>query len=273
MARTAIQSDLFKNKVAKLTYFVRGTYQILHNTGLGSYFVQKITNLTALNSSSWLVIFISFLRASQSTQPTYAIWTIPMILSSTLWIFLHIELYNEKWFNKPVPTKDSSFTYNHDTLKFLDKFLLPFPSVLELHNETNTCSPKPLLATEDYSLSPPPSPPTLHNSLTDSDCVFFVQYLPENTVKSCWGLVQINHIETEILNINFQRVHVITMLRLSRDIQTIIIFVTTKLVGVLCGTNIKIIRMVYLSMVIVWCLDRSANPILTNTSFGQIPLI
>ena len=41
MARTAIQSDLFKNKVAKLTYFVRGTYQILHNTGLGSYFVRK----------------------------------------------------------------------------------------------------------------------------------------------------------------------------------------------------------------------------------------
>ena len=40
--RTAIQSDLFNNKVAKLSYSVRGPYQILRNTGLGSYFVRKL---------------------------------------------------------------------------------------------------------------------------------------------------------------------------------------------------------------------------------------
>ena len=42
MARTAIQSDLSKNKVAKLSYSVRGPYQIRRNTGLGSYFVRKL---------------------------------------------------------------------------------------------------------------------------------------------------------------------------------------------------------------------------------------
>ena len=41
MARTAIQSELSKNKVSKLSYSVRGPYQILRNTGLGSYFVRK----------------------------------------------------------------------------------------------------------------------------------------------------------------------------------------------------------------------------------------
>ena len=41
MTRTAIQSDIFKNKVAKLSCSVRGPYQILRNTGLGSYFVRK----------------------------------------------------------------------------------------------------------------------------------------------------------------------------------------------------------------------------------------
>ena len=42
MARTAIQSDLSKHKVAKLSYSVRGPYQILRNKGLGSYFVRKL---------------------------------------------------------------------------------------------------------------------------------------------------------------------------------------------------------------------------------------
>jgi len=38
-ARTAIQSDKKKEKIAKLCYAVRVPYQILHNTGHGSYFV------------------------------------------------------------------------------------------------------------------------------------------------------------------------------------------------------------------------------------------
>ena len=74
--------------------------------------------------------------------------------------------------------------------------------MLELHDETYTCFPNLLLATDDYSLPSPPSPLTLHNSLTGSDCLFFIQYLPENTVKSCWFLVQINHIETKLLNMD-----------------------------------------------------------------------
>ena len=36
MARTAIQSDLSKNNVGKLSYSVRGPYQILRNIELGS---------------------------------------------------------------------------------------------------------------------------------------------------------------------------------------------------------------------------------------------
>ena len=42
MARRAIQNDLFKNTVVKLSYSVRGPYQNLRNTGLGSYFVRKL---------------------------------------------------------------------------------------------------------------------------------------------------------------------------------------------------------------------------------------
>ena len=43
---------------------------------------------------------------------------------------------------------------------------------------------------------------TLHNSLPNSDCLFFVRYIPENTVKANWFLVQINHAETLTLEMD-----------------------------------------------------------------------
>ena len=42
MARTAIQSDLSKHKAAKLSYSVRGPFQIIRNAEFDSYFVRKL---------------------------------------------------------------------------------------------------------------------------------------------------------------------------------------------------------------------------------------
>ena len=42
MARTAIQSNLTKNKVAKLSYSVRDPYQMVRHTRFGSYYVRKL---------------------------------------------------------------------------------------------------------------------------------------------------------------------------------------------------------------------------------------
>ena len=41
MARTAIQSDHFKNKVTRLSYSIQCSYQIIRNTWFDSYFVRK----------------------------------------------------------------------------------------------------------------------------------------------------------------------------------------------------------------------------------------
>ena len=41
MARTAFQSDVSTNKVAKLNYQVRGPFRIVKCTGHGSYLVRK----------------------------------------------------------------------------------------------------------------------------------------------------------------------------------------------------------------------------------------
>ena len=174
MARTAIQSDLFKNKVAKLSYSVRGPYQILRNTGLGSYFVRKLNTpdspeLKFMDHDLYsLPPSLKPCEPIDSTDTRYLNQThAPLV--NPLKKALYIKLCNEKWFNKPVPTRYSCFLYDYGTLQFPDKSLLPFPSVLEIHNETNTCSPKLLLATEDYSFPPPHYPLTLHNSLTNSD--------------------------------------------------------------------------------------------------------
>ena len=43
-SRIAIQSDLSKNKITKLCYAIRDTYQIIRNISHGSYFVRKLNN-------------------------------------------------------------------------------------------------------------------------------------------------------------------------------------------------------------------------------------
>ena len=166
------------------------SFQIIRNIGLSSYFVRKL-NKPDSSELKFMAYDLYLLPPSlKSCEPINSIDTRYLnqahdFLVNSLKKALYTELYNEKWFSKPVPTKYSSFTYNHNTLKFPGKSLLLFPSMLVLHNETNTCSLKLLLASDDYSLPSPPSPLTLHNSLTDSDFLFFIRNLPENTAKSC----------------------------------------------------------------------------------------
>lgn len=51
---------------------------------------------------------------------------------------LNIELYNEKWFNKPPKNFSLPFTYDHATLLFPSEVIAPFPTLSKLHEETNT---------------------------------------------------------------------------------------------------------------------------------------
>ena len=101
---------------------------------------------------------------------------------------LDIELYNEKWFNKPLHTSTLKLVYDHYTLHFPDTSRPASPSVSELHRETNTCPPTLSIEPDDYSPSSNPSSLTVHRSLSNSDCLFFIRYIPENTFKSCWQI-------------------------------------------------------------------------------------
>ena len=67
------------------------------------------------------------------------------ILVNLLKKYLHIELYNEKWFNKPIKTSIPSIPYNHDTFKFLNELSPSFLSVSELYKETGTYPPQSII--------------------------------------------------------------------------------------------------------------------------------
>ena len=109
---------------------------------------------------------------------------------------LSIELYNEKWFSHPPNTSSPPFLYDHATLSFPPADPSPFPTLAKLHEDTHTSPPTPLLEDIVSSHDYPLTPSTLHKALSNYNGLFFIQYTPEDTFKSRWFLVQINHFET-----------------------------------------------------------------------------
>ena len=104
-----------------------------------------------------LYLFLPFLKYCEhvDTTDTQYINQSIVYLVNPLQITLHIELYNEKWFETPFQTLIQFCTYPYDTLKLSNKCLLLFQSVVELHDETNTCSPQSLIEKVDDTISKP----------------------------------------------------------------------------------------------------------------------
>ena len=118
---------------------------------------------------------------------------------------LHIELHNKKYVNKPLQISIIPFTYQHVTLKLSNESLPSFSSVIELHKKTNTCLPQPLFEKVDAIFSNPLSLLALHKPLATTDCLFFIQYIPEDTIKSRWFFVQVNCHGTKIFRMDLLR--------------------------------------------------------------------
>ena len=113
---------------------------------------------------------------------------------------LNIEIYNETWFNKPPRTSQPLFDYNHPTLTFPEPQLTAFTSLSDFHAETKIISPSPLIEKSDTDILYPHSQIFLIKSLFISKGLFFIRYTSEDTFKQQWFLVQVNHVETTILN-------------------------------------------------------------------------
>ena len=202
MIQIAIQSDLSKHKIFKLSYSVCDPFQIIRNTGFASYFVRKL-NKPDSPEVKFMVYDLCPLPPSlkpcepvDSTNTRY-LNQIHDPLINTLKMALDIKLYDEKWFNTPLQTSTPKLLYTNNTLKFPDESVSPFSSVSKFHKETDICPPIPLIEPYDYSI-PPPSTLALHRSFSNSNCLFFIRYIPENNFKRCWFLVRTNHAETAL---------------------------------------------------------------------------
>ena len=150
MARTAVQSDASTNKVAKLSYQVRGPFCIVTCTGRGSYFVRKFykpdsatLKFTAVDLYP-LPPFLKLCEPVDSSGTRYLNQPYSPVVNP-LRKSLNIELCNETWFDKPPRTSKSLFDYVHPTLTFSECSSSPFPSVSDLHNASKTPCVPPLL--------------------------------------------------------------------------------------------------------------------------------
>ena len=85
---------------------------------------------------------------------------------------------------------------------FPDPQLTPFTSLSDVHTETNIIPPSPLIEKSDTSILSPLTPIVISKSLSTSDGFFFIRCTSEDTFKQRWFLVQVNHVETVILNIH-----------------------------------------------------------------------
>ena len=153
----------------------------------------NLINLIVLNLSSWLMIYTLFPCslnfASMLIQPSHGIWIKLMLPLIILWKSHSILNYtmNNGLLNQ-FKLLHPLLLINMTLCNFLRTSLLHFLLYwVGFYKEKNL--PKPLLEKEDYSLSSTPSPLILHNSLPDFDCLFFIRYTPEKTLKKCWFLV------------------------------------------------------------------------------------
>ena len=207
MTHTAVQNDASTNKVAKLSYQVRGPFRIVKSTVHGIYLVRKLYKHDS-PELKFMATDLYFLPPSlkpcvpvDSSDIRYLNHSYSPIVNP-LTKLLNIDLYNNTWFDKPPQTSQPLFHYNHPTLSFPDDKITPFTSLSDLYANTNTIPPSLVIDTVDTNILSPPSPLLLSKYLSTSDGLFFIRYIPKYTFKQRWFLVQINHVETSILNIN-----------------------------------------------------------------------
>ena len=183
---------------------------------------------------------------------------------------LNIEVYNDNWFDELLRTSQPLFDYYHPTLAFPDDQLTPFNSLSDLHTDTNTIPPSPLIDKSDTDILSPPSPLVLSKALSSSDGLFSIRYTPENTFKQRWFLVQVNHVETTILKIYILILQGIITSHFWRNILMISICAMIEHDGGLNGTNIRYMTTMFQSMELACYFHQNVNQILRNLCYGRI---
>ena len=137
IARTAIQSDKATDKLAKLCYTVRGSFQIVIGTNRGNYIVRKSNKTVSPKFkfiSEELYIFPSSLKPCEPVENSDTRYLNQSFASivNLLKKSLNIKLYNKKWFRAPPKSVPPPFNHDYATLSFPSLVPTPFPNLSEL---------------------------------------------------------------------------------------------------------------------------------------------
>lgn len=179
MAHTAIQSEKSQNKVAHLCYAIRDPYHIIQNTGYGSYYAKKINKPDSSELKCMTYNLYPLPPSLESCEPVNTADTQYLNQTNAPLVYLLksaliIEPYNEKFFNKALPTYTPPFTYKYATLQFPNGPLTPFLSLVEFYQDTKTSPPKPFLEDTIHFIPTPHVPVVSHKYLINTDCLFFI---------------------------------------------------------------------------------------------------
>jgi len=193
LIRVQVQSSAELNRVAKLSYQVRGPFRVVSQSA-GSYQVVPL-HLPDSNPLSYPghmlspvpagILPCSPVDSSDFRYLNHGHAPLPNPLKR----HLHIEQYNEVWFSEPPPSARPSYpARTTQPAALIDSVATsPFPSLASMEALPEHAVPHTLAP------APAPRPPDLSSALaSSSDKLFFISYLPAGTARPRWYLVRVD---------------------------------------------------------------------------------
>jgi hypothetical protein len=209
-AHVQIQSNSSTGVVKKLSFQARGPFQIIEKLEGNSYMVQRYGNKEAPHrkykgTELYLLSSNIFTHDPVDTMDQRYLNFSNSSVVSPFKQPLQIELYNDTYFpsnskqiikpsldQPPCQLDHSAFQLHHSEGSL--------PPSSTLFKESNITQPdKEIIETEDM-ITPCYNAEDFKNL---SDALFFIQYVPEGTMRRRWYLVQIDMISTRTINPEF----------------------------------------------------------------------
>ena len=199
MVRVQVQSNIEADRVAKLSYRLRGPYSIISTLGNGAYLLQKVNQPNApklkyhTQDISLLPPAIRPVETLDGPDTRYLNQSHAPIPNPLKTAF-KIDLYDPLWLSKPAPTAPPQFPIDvPDTINSAQSSLSP--------KRKPTLDPDdyvtPILQDNDHTLLPCPDAPRLLSSLSSStEKLFFVAYNDVGTLRPRWFLISVDMQQT-----------------------------------------------------------------------------
>jgi hypothetical protein len=195
LAQVQVTSQASIGVVAKLSYSIRGPFQIVARLPGGSYHVRKLGNPNGP--------LLKFPTEALQPCPPGLITCDP--IDSTDLRYLNtthapsanpaakpfsMKQYNEVWFSDSTPAPPAKFDYSSESAQApLSHYAHPYPTMMDLRQPTDAPAPSP----EPLPHHMHSSPEILATAIDASiDKLFFIRYHPENTLRPRWYLVQVD---------------------------------------------------------------------------------